>query len=138
MKKIFTIISLSFFVSSFTWFWESEPKLYTNINNTELQQLLKKGVPLIDIRLPEEWRQTGVIKGSTKMTLFGRNGRMVQSFLPRFTKLDKNKPVILICKTGSRSKVASKFLAEKLGYKKIYNVKNGIFGWLKDKLPVVR
>lgn len=138
MKKIFTIISLSFFVSSFTWFWESEPKLYTNINNTELQQLLKKGVPLIDIRLPEEWRQTGVIKGSTKMTLFGRNGRMVQSFLPRFTKLDKNKPVILICKTGSRSKVASKFLAEKLGYKKIYNVKNGIFSWLKEKLPVVR
>jgi hypothetical protein len=39
-----------------------------NIDNAELLRLQEKGVPVVDIRTPEEWRDTGVIKGARLMT----------------------------------------------------------------------
>ena len=37
---------------------------YSNINNEELKQLLAKGTKIVDVRHPEEWRETGIVKGS--------------------------------------------------------------------------
>jgi len=109
----------------------------TNIDNAELQALLKQGVTLVDIRRVEEWAQTGVVKGAHKITLFDSRGRVVPSFLGKFQKVAKpNQPVILICRTGSRTKVASRLLTEQAGYTKVYNVTKGIYGWLDEKLPV--
>ena len=138
LKKSLFIITILFSIAATAIFWESKPELYTNINNQELQQLLKKGATLVDIRRVEEWRQTGVIKRSKLMTFFTANGRLDGKFLPKFTKFNKNKPIILICRTGSRTKAASKYIAQQLGYTKIYNVKNGIYGWLKEDLPIKR
>jgi len=50
----------------------------------------------------------------------------------------KNDPVILICRTGSRTDVLSRALVEELGYTQVYNVKNGITRWVSEGLPVVR
>lgn len=138
LKKTIFIITLLFSIIATASFWNSKPELFTNIDNQELQQLLRKGAILVDIRLPEEWRQTGVIKRSKLMTFFTKQGRLDSHFLPRFTKFNKNKPVILICRTGSRTKAASKYIAKQLGFTKVYNVKNGIYGWLKENLPVQR
>ena len=44
-----------------------------NIDNAELARLQAKGVAVIDVRTPEEWRDTGVIKGARLMT-FSFNG----------------------------------------------------------------
>jgi rhodanese-related sulfurtransferase len=112
---------------------------YTDISNSELKDLLNKGVTLIDIRRPEEWKQTGVIKGSHKITLFNRSGRIQPDFQQKFEAVtDPEKPVILICRTGNRTAVASKLITEQLGYKKIYNVKRGITDWIRHNNPVVR
>lgn len=35
-----------------------------DISNAQLQTLLDQGVTLVDIRLPEEWKQTGVVKAA--------------------------------------------------------------------------
>jgi rhodanese-related sulfurtransferase len=139
MKKItLAIVTILFSISAYAWLWDKEPEIYTNINNQELQQLLRKGATLVDIRRAEEWRQTGIIKGSKLMTFFTSRGDLDRRFLPKFKRFNKERPIILICRTGSRSKVASKFIAKQLGYTKIYNVTNGIYGWLREGRPVLK
>lgn len=52
-----------------------------------------------------------------------------------FANKDINKKIILICRSGSRTKLASNLLAYQ-GFKNIYNVKYGFdFDWIKQKLP---
>ncbi len=112
---------------------------YTNVSNEELKSLLQQGITLVDIRRPEEWRQTGVIKGSHKITLFDSNGRVMPDFQEKFEAItDPDEPVALICRTGNRTAVASKMLSQQLGYKKIYNVERGITDWIRKGNPVVR
>jgi len=116
----------------------SEPP-YTNLNNKELQTLMAQGIPVFDVRRPDEWRATGVIQGSQLLTFVDGRGKLAPDFLPKFTQaVAKEQPVILICRTGNRTSQLSKYLAEKLGYTKIYNVKNGITKWIGGGLPVRR
>ena len=115
----------------------SEPP-YSNIDNAQLKALLAQGTPLYDVRRPEEWRQTGVVEGSRKLTFVDASGRPNPEFLPRFSaEVDKNAPVILICRTGSRTKALARELSER-GYTRVYNVRNGITRWIGDDNPVVR
>lgn len=114
----------------------SEPP-YTNIDNVQLKTLLAQGTPLYDVRRPEEWRQTGVVAGSRKLTFVDASGRMNPQFLPSFgAEVDKTAPVILICRTGSRTKALAHELAGQ-GYTRIYNVQNGITRWVGENNPVV-
>jgi rhodanese-related sulfurtransferase len=111
---------------------------YSNINNDQLEQLMKKGVTLVDIRRQEEWQQTGIIKGAHTITFFTRTGRINPNFKDQFTALVKpNQPVALICRTGNRSRAASQAIAQQLGYKKVYNVSHGITSWISQKRPVI-
>ena len=112
---------------------------YTNIDNQQLKRLQTRGVPVYDIRRADEWTQTGVVKGSRRLTFVDDKGRVMPDFVAKFTQaVGKNDPVIFICRTGSRSDVLSRALVEQLGYTKIYNVKNGIIRWISEGLPVVR
>jgi rhodanese-related sulfurtransferase len=112
---------------------------YNNVDNTELKTLLAQGVPVYDIRRPEEWRQTGVIEGSRKLTFVDASGRPNPSFLADFSaRVGKNDPVALICRTGNRTDVLARELMEKHGYTKVYNVKHGITGWIGEGNPVVK
>lgn len=112
---------------------------YSNIDNAKLQELIKEGVMLVDIRRLEEWQQTGVVKSSKTITFFDNMGRINPNFVPEFTALaDPEKPVIFICRTGSRTQAASQAIAQQLGYKKVFNVTHGITGWIAEKRPVVR
>ena len=116
----------------------SEPP-YTNIDNAQLQALVGQGVPVYDIRTPEEWRQTGVVEGSRKLTFFTANGGVNPEFMQRFSaEVGKNDPVILICRSVNRADVLGRHLVERLGYSRVYNVEDGIRGWIADELPVVR
>ena len=112
---------------------------YTNIDNAELQQLLAKGTPLYDIRRLEEWRETGVVKGSRRLTFFDARGQVNPKFLPEFTKrIGKDEPVILICRTGNRTSALAKHLFKEMGYTKVYNVARGITGWISQGREVSR
>ena len=115
-----------------------QPGGYSNIDNAKLQELLDKGVTLIDIRREDEWKQTGIIKGAKPITFFDNTGRINPNFVPEFTAAVKpDQPVALICRTGNRTKVASQAIAQQLGYKKVMNVTHGMMGWLAEKRPVV-
>ena len=112
---------------------------YTNVDNAQLKTLLAQGVPIYDVRRPEEWRQTGVVEGSQRLTFVDAGGRVLPDFLARFTAtVGKDDPVILICRTGSRSAALAKHLADNLGYTNIYNVRDGITRGPREQNPVIR
>lgn len=127
---IVVLLSLALFLGF------NEPP-YSNIKNDQLQTMLEDNVPIYDVRRPEEWQQTGVIEGSQLLTFVDVNGRMKENFLSRFTaEVDKNDPVILICRTGSRTRSLAYYLIEELGYTNVYNVEDGITRWIREKRPV--
>jgi rhodanese-related sulfurtransferase len=106
---------------------------YTNLNNEQLESLLAQGVPVYDIRRPPEWQQTGIIEGSRLMTFVDADGRVLPDFLTRFTRqTDINEPVILICRTGNRTRTLARYLTEDRGYTRVYNVRNGILDWIRE------
>lgn len=112
---------------------------YENVTNNELKALLQRGVTLVDIRRPEEWKQTGVVAGSHKITMFDQQGRIAPDFQQKFMAItEPDKPVALICRTGNRTRAAGRLLSEHLGYKHIYNVERGITDWIRQGNPVVK
>lgn len=110
-----------------------------DIDNAQLQQLVQKGVPLIDIRLQSEWEDTGIVAGSRLITFFDERGRYdAPAWLDKVKAVAApNEPVIVICRTGNRTKPVSQFLSQQAGYATVYNVKNGIKGWIGASGPVV-
>ena len=110
---------------------------FSGIDASQLKELQKQNIPVIDIRTPGEWRETGVIPGAHKIMFFDeRGGYDVQKFLDTLHKVapDKNKPVVIYCRTASRTKIVGDFLAKQVGYKDVKELKGGImFGW-HDKL----
>ena len=109
------------------------------IGNFELKSLLQKKIPLIDIRRKDEWKSTGIVENSILMTFFDKNGKTnTNEWLKELNKIaNKNDPVILICRTGRRTGIISKFLSEKVGYRLIYDVTDGITDWIKKGNTVV-
>ncbi len=111
---------------------------YTNVNNIQLKERVAQGMPVYDIRRAEEWRQTGVVEGSRKLTYVDAKGRPNPEFLSHFTaEVGKNDPVVLICRSGSRTDTLARELAA-LGYTQVYNVRHGIIRWIGEGNPVVR
>ena len=116
-----------------------EGPAFENISNDQLKELLAKNVKIVDIRTAPEWKETGIVEGSNTIVSFQNDGRMNPDFMADFKKVaDKNTPVILICRTGSRTAVLSNGLATTEGYTNIYNVTSGIAGWIKAGNPVVK
>ena len=116
----------------------TQAPLYQNINTTQLLKLMAEEVPVYDVRRAEEWRQTGVIDGSRRLTFVDRQGHMKKNFLPRFSaEVRKDQPVVVLCRAGNRSAYLARYLTEKLGYTRVYNLRDGIVSWIYEHKPVV-
>jgi len=109
-----------------------------DIDNAELNRLLKNGVAVIDIRTQPEWEETGIVAGSHLLTFFDDRGRAdPAAWLDKVKPFAKpGDPVVVICRSGNRTKAVSQFLAKQAGYATVYNVRDGIKGWLKARNPV--
>lgn len=116
MKKIFlTVLILS-------------ASLFASITNKEAsQELLNSNIPIVDIRTPGEWKETGLLKGSIPIMLFDEKGNYdLKVFLEKLnSSVDTKKPFAIICRVGSRTKILAQFLSQKLGYE-VINLKSGI------------
>lgn len=119
------------------------PASALDMSATEANTQVQAGkVTLVDIRRPEEWRQTGVAKGARRVNMIQPGG--AQGFLDALLKETGGKrdtPIALICRTGNRTTQVQKFL-EGQGFTQVYNVKEGMAGstagpgWIKRGLPV--
>ena len=115
---------------------------FSAIDNVTLEKMQRKGTPIIDIRTPQEWKETGIIKGSHKMMFFSERGEPdIANFMFNLGRLmkDKTKPVILYCAHANRSKDVGEWMSKNLGFKNVYELKGGIEnGWIKAKKKVVK
>lgn len=113
---------------------------FINVANAQLQKLVDQQVTLIDIRRPEEWKQTGVVNSSNKLTFFSKTGQVNPQLVTELKRIapETDKPVAIICRTGNRTRAAGKMLLTQLGYKTVYNVERGITKWIADGRQVIR
>jgi len=111
-----------------------------HIDNTELEALIAKGVPVVDVRRIDEWQATGVIDGAHTLTFFDKQGRYdAERWLAALNKIaPKGKPVVLICAAGVRSKSIAGLLDKRLGYTGVHNHTNGMNDWIRADKPVIK
>jgi rhodanese-related sulfurtransferase len=109
-----------------------------DIDNAELARLAAAGVPVIDIRTAAEWAETGIVPGSHLLTFYDERGNAdPAAWLAKAKAIAKpGDPLVVICRSGNRTKPVSQFLAERAGYAKVYNVKNGIRAWAAEGRPM--
>lgn len=102
------------------------------------QKILNEKTPIVDIRTPSEWRESGLLKGAIPIMFFNEQGGYnVDGFVTELNKkVDTKKPFALICRTGSRTKMVSAFLAKEFGYT-IINLDGGMIYVQGKKLPVI-
>ncbi|WP_456433562.1 rhodanese-like domain-containing protein [Nitratifractor sp.] len=115
---------------------------FTSIDAETLLSMQKRGVPVIDIRTPQEWNDRGIIPGAKLIMFFDAKGvAHPRSFLRKLQKLvpDKSHPFILYCAHSNRTKVVGKWLSQKLGYQNVYELNGGIeYGWRELGKPVTK
>jgi len=106
----------------------------SNIDNDELMRLIAQGVPVIDVRRPEEWAQTGVVEGSHLLTFFDKQGHYdLDKWMAELSRIaGPGDPFVLICRTGNRTRTISRFLDQKLNYHRVNNVSRGITHWIRQ------
>ena len=85
---------------------------------------------VIDVRQGGEYH-IGHIPGAINIP------RGLLEFRITYVTKDPNRPILVYCLTGGRATLAVTSL-EKMGYKKIYNLKGGFKNWQKEGLPVSR
>ena len=110
-----------------------------DVNNEQIIKLSKNNIPIIDVRRSSEWDQTGVVPKSILLTFFDKEGKY--NYDEWYEKLrleiDEGKPIILICRTGRRTKIIAEMMDKKFD-NVIYNAKNGITSWIDEKLITVK
>ncbi len=109
-----------------------------DVNNEEMIKLSNTNIPIVDVRRSAEWVQTGVIPNSILLTFFDEEGNY--NFDEWFEKLQLEisvtDPIILICRSGKRSKVVANMIDEKFNTI-IYNAQSGINSWINKKFITV-
>lgn len=85
-------------------------------------------IQLLDVRTSDEYRE-GHIKNSTNYCV------TTNEFVDKMTRLDKEKPVYVYCRSGNRSAKATKILKEN-GFQKIFEIEGGIISWQQEGLSV--
>ena len=87
---------------------------------------------VLDVRTMEEYTgELGHIDGAVLIP--------VQELKERVGEIEKykDKKVLVVCHSGVRSRKASDLLLQK-GFKKVYNIADGMVGWDSQKYPVKR
>jgi rhodanese-related sulfurtransferase len=108
-----TFIIIAVIVAFFVWRMKPS-KGVSSISTAELKGMLNdKDKVFIDVRTPGEYKARN-IKQFKNMPL-GTD----------YSKLPKNKEIVVICQSGMRSNNACKQL-KKLGYEKVTNVRGGM------------
>ena len=110
-----------------------------DVNNEQIQELSKNNIPIVDIRRSSEWDQTGVVPNSILLTFFDKKGNynLDELYKQLRLKINEGEPIILICRTGRRTKIIAEMIDKKFN-NVIYNAKGGITSWISKKLKTVK
>jgi rhodanese-related sulfurtransferase len=95
------------------------------ISREEARKLVEEGAQLIDVRADHEW-EAGRIPGAKHLPLAELNERTGE--------IAQDRPVVLYCRGGTRSSMATEALAA-AGYDAA-KLTGGIVGWEEDGMPL--
>lgn len=95
------------------------------VSREEAQKLVAEGAQLVDVRADHEW-EVGRIAGATHLPL--------AELAERAGEIDKERPVVVYCRGGNRSSMATAALGE-AGYDAV-KLTEGITGWAEEGLPL--
>ncbi|EGK8084488.1 rhodanese-like domain-containing protein [Campylobacter lari] len=98
MKKIFLSFALC---ASF---------VLAEVKNIDINADILENYQVIDVRKPSEWAQTGTIKNAIKISFYNEDGSVNKNFIEEIKKISSNKPIAIVCRSGSRSAKASALL----------------------------
>ncbi|MGM0444667.1 MAG: rhodanese-like domain-containing protein [Fibrobacterota bacterium] len=104
---------------------------YEEVDSDIFAQLMEKDSALVlDVRTANEVAR-GRIPGAVHIPL--------SQLDERYTEIDTHMsaPVLVYCRSGNRSTVASKILVDK-GFTRVYNLKPGIVGWRQSERKLVQ
>ena len=94
------------------------------------KNMAQPDVQLVDVRTPEEFSE-GHLENAINIDV------TADDFDAKVASLDKEKPVMVYCKSGGRSAKASARLKE-LGFKTITDLEGGITNWKSEEKPTVK
>jgi len=99
-----------------------------NISVEEVYEIMTGGEDyiILDVRTLEEFGQ-GHLEGAVHIPVNELEGRLGE--------LSKDKPIIVYCKSGGRSKTASDLLIEN-GFTQVYDMSGGILEWEQKGYPM--
>lgn len=122
MKRINLIF---FFLIGITLSGCAQESNFKSINVSEAKQLIDtSSVIILDVRTPAETAK-GKLPSAIEMDY------LQPTFTDIVKALDKEKTVLVYCKSGGRSKKACKILKQQ-GFKTVYNLKTGYDGWKNE------
>ena len=101
----------------------------TDITPEQARGLKDEGALFVDVREAHEYAG-GFIPGSHHAAL----SAWQTAELP----LEDGQAVVFLCASGNRTTVNANALAAKAGGAQAYNLRGGIFGWMRSGLPVER
>jgi len=121
----------------------SATQVSDKLSATQAYELSQAGeITLIDIRRPEEWRQTGVAQGVKRINMLHPQGAIgFAQAVYAAAGSDLDAPIVLICRTGSRTSRLVPLLAE-MGFTNVTHVPEGMLGsragpgWIARGLPI--
>ena len=110
-----------------------------DVNNEQIKELSKLNIPIVDIRRSSEWHQTGIVPNSILLTFFDKKGNynLDEWYKQLRLKINEGEPIILICRTGRRTKIIAEMMDKKFD-NVVYNAKDGITSWIDEKLKTVK
>lgn len=95
------------------------------VSREEAKKMVEDGAQLVDVRADHEW-EMGRIEGATHLPL--------ADLAERTDEIDKERTVVLYCRGGNRSTMATEALVAE-GYDAV-KLSEGIVGWAEEGLPL--
>ena len=125
------------------FFLMKTPQLFAEIhevNNEKIKILLESSVPLIDIRTEGEWHEPGVINSSHLLPFFEKDGSYdFKKWMYEVGQIvDENGPIIIICRSGRRSRIVSNMIIKENSEYIIYHATNGIKSWIESSNKTIK
>ena len=114
---------------------------YKLISPDELIIMINKNAVALDIRTEDQWKKTGIIKGSFQETAFSKEGNFNVYLMDKVRALagaeSQNIEIIFISNDGETASILGNAFAEDLGFKKVFVLKGGIKAWIEDKKALI-
>jgi len=92
---------------------------------SEGQKLVQEGALLVDVREPHEYAE-----------VHAQDAQLLplSEFEARYQDLPRDRPLVMICRSGARSARAGQFLLGQ-GYPEVVNLEGGTLAWVDAGLP---